>query len=55
MRDALVEPPDTVRDPLEIIDEGALDAVLQQVADSLSGRTRGLAGMQLGLSPTAKG
>jgi ATP-binding protein involved in chromosome partitioning len=32
---------------------GAL--VLSQIARGLSGRGRGLAGMQLGLSPTAKG
>jgi len=29
--------------------------VLDQIARGLSGRGRGLAGMQLGLSPTAKG
>jgi ATP-binding protein involved in chromosome partitioning len=29
--------------------------VLSKIARDLSGRGRGLAGMQLGLSPTAKG
>jgi len=41
--------------PIVISDPDAESAkILQQVADGLSGRTRGLAGMQLGLAPAGR-
>lgn len=42
-------------DPIVIADPDAASAkVLQSIADQLSGRSRGLAGMQLGLSPAGR-
>ena len=41
--------------PIVIEDPDAESAkVLQQIADGLSGRSRGLAGMQLGLAPAGR-
>ena len=41
--------------PIVVSDPDAESAkVLQQIADSLSGRSRGLAGMQLGLAPAGR-